>query len=993
MFKAEFYSRRIIQTGFGFFIFPFLCLGLSISAQISEKNNFIETSAKPAILSSTKIRLDDETLPPHTLVGGYYSLRNGLESKLLLNNKAPQPMEVQPTLYGRNGAILQLASITIDAKSSQFVNLRDWANIGGEGFQEGSVKLFHRGKDLALGTQIQITDESKSLIFESKLSELGKFDSRHFESVWWIPNNDTDSIVVLTNTSEEFLTVTATLTRKPHVSGSPHTFYLLPHEIKVLNVREDFNQGNVFARSKVLGLSLSHGGSSDSLLAWTMIRDDSKGYSNVATFSNPAKAESNQWHGAGLQLGSVGSDRLEPVVVLSNTTDSTVNVNVKVPYTRNNGTRSSVSVNNIRLRPREVYQVNMQNVANLANIRTAGIEIDYTGEVGGVIASAQSVSESGNQVFRTLLWNPPTVKSAASLYPFYIEGTSSTKAYVKNAGFKDEYYISHLTWGIDGEYIIPIASIKKGETIEIDVKKLRDEQIPDEQGRTIPFSITKGQIHWSLHRSEATLEEAKANRVPLVGQAMQIDTARGISYSYFCVNCCAFGGAFSYGTMLPGNLGFQHPNSYQYQIVENGQDCYGNRISDRNVTVLAYDWTSTSTNVATVNGSGFVTSTGAGTTQIRAKIRLPRSMYFGYCDPGGPYFAEGKGIEEKCNEGSPNAEVKDTQTVSFSNISFKRESKPNVALRPDDCDCITTSPSMQESASLTVYQIVIKRDGQPVTASNNKTITGERINLTAEILPSGTAGSNHSWTAQGSIIKTYSPTPQNYQVGSTVPAQLNISNPDFIWVDGGNGRRVAYSARVNGQTFSAQVFFDVARPTTQINATSTVQTATDTNSPSGNYEVHLGSGPSNPGIRFNRGNTTVPSPFTGTFQWVQVIDSLYINAYDSNGNNPGPLTKTLVLDQEYPYGTVTNEIDSPGLGVACCSISIGYDTTFSMYLMFKPSGNQAEWVPLRKVTWRWAWTSLQNNSLWQTTVSTEPRNQNLTDSDTTSHPTWGSVFP
>lgn len=181
------------------------------------------------------------------------------------------------------------------------------------------------------------------------------------------------------------------------------------------------------------------------------------------------------------------------------------------------------------------------------------------------------------------------------------------------------------------------------------------------------------------------------------------------------------------------------------------------------------------------------------------------------------------------------------------------------------------------------------------------------------------------------------------------------------------------------------------RPTTQINASSTAVTATD--SATGAYEVHLGVDSYNPGIRFNRGNTTLPSPFTGDFQWVQVIDSLSIDAYEPNGNHPPPLTRISVLDEAYPYGTSTNETDSPGIELACCSISNNYDTTFSMYLMFKPSGNGSEWVPLRKVTWRWAWSSVENTGVWQTTVTTEPRNQNLTDADSTTHPTWGSVFP
>ena len=101
-----------------------------------------------------------------------------------MNNKGPQPLEVLPILYGTNGETLQIPPVTVGRNSHQTVDLRDWANIGGEGFREGSIKLFHRGKDIVLGTQIQIVDESRSLVFEKKLSELGKFDSRRLEGVW-----------------------------------------------------------------------------------------------------------------------------------------------------------------------------------------------------------------------------------------------------------------------------------------------------------------------------------------------------------------------------------------------------------------------------------------------------------------------------------------------------------------------------------------------------------------------------------------------------------------------------------------------------------------------------------------------------------------------------------------------------------------------------------------------------------------------------------------
>ncbi len=698
MLKLESFRR------FKLFLYIFAVIGFAFeSSAYSEfqmKGEYSETKPKPSKASSAKIRLDDETQTPHTLVGGFYTTRNGFESKLMMNNKAPQPIEVSPTLYGENGGIIQLPTVTVERNSFITVNLRDWANFAGEEFQQGNIRLFHRGKDLVLGCSILVIDESKSLVFENKLSELGKFDSRRLEGVWWIPGNDTDSTIVLTNTSDELLTVTATLTKNPYNASAAQTFNLLPHQIKVLDVRKDFPQGDAFAKAKVLGLSLTHDGWAESLLAWTMIKDESKGYSNIATFTNPAKNKSNQYHGAGLQLGSVGNDELEPIIILRNTTDAKVDVSIKVPYTKQDGTKGTVSVNTVNLNPREVHQVNMQKAANLKNVRTAGIEIEYTGNPGNIVASAQSVSKSGTQVFRTLLWDAPALKSASSMYPFTIEGTSSTKAYIKNAGFKDEVYVSHITWGTDGEYVIPIKTIKKGETVEIDVKKLKDEQIPDERGRTIPLNVSKGQIHWLLRRSDQTIEESLANKVPLVGQALQVDTAKGMHYSYFCLSCCEYG-AYSFGTLVPSNAQAQHPVSFQYQILEDGRDCYGNGIYSRNITHLGYDWTSTNTSVATVSG-GYATTQGGGQTEIKVKINLPIYMTYGPCDGGGPYFAGMKDSAQECNEDVRPARVKDTQAVSFSKIAFKKESKSIVALLPEDCDCITTSPTRTLTADLMV---------------------------------------------------------------------------------------------------------------------------------------------------------------------------------------------------------------------------------------------------------------------------------------------------
>src|SRR4051812_5845560 len=40
---------------------------------------------------------------PHLLIGTYYSVKSGLQAKLLLNNKGPDPLIASPTLFSMSG--------------------------------------------------------------------------------------------------------------------------------------------------------------------------------------------------------------------------------------------------------------------------------------------------------------------------------------------------------------------------------------------------------------------------------------------------------------------------------------------------------------------------------------------------------------------------------------------------------------------------------------------------------------------------------------------------------------------------------------------------------------------------------------------------------------------------------------------------------------------------------------------------------------------------
>lgn len=221
----------------------------------------------------------DEGVPntPHWLVGSYYSTQKGLKATLLLNNKGGQALEVRPTIYNLSGQAIEIPAVSIEASSFRFVNLQDWAAIGGESFSQGSIKLFHVGKDLVLGAQIYLTDEANSLSYEEKLAEVGLFDSRGYEGVWWMPSRQAEVQIVLSNTTDSSLPVTARLSKRPHHSGETQVVELAAHETRVLDLRQHFADGEHFANSEVLALSLEHTGVQSALLARAMIKDAGAG--------------------------------------------------------------------------------------------------------------------------------------------------------------------------------------------------------------------------------------------------------------------------------------------------------------------------------------------------------------------------------------------------------------------------------------------------------------------------------------------------------------------------------------------------------------------------------------------------------------------------------------------------------------------------------------------------------------------------------------------
>lgn len=746
----------------------------------------------------------------HKLVGSYYLTNENIDAKLLLNNKGNEPLEVRPTLYNKDGVEFTPVPVTVAPQSFQLISLNEWAALAGDSFKAGNIRLLHFGKDLVLGAQIYLTDHARSLSYEEKLAELGKFDSRVQEAVWWMPSREAEVRVVLTNTSDEPLSLVGRLGRKPNVVSEAHFLNLQPHTTRAIDLPNDFPGSTSFLNSEVISLSVEHSGPSDALLARALVYERAKGYSNAVQFTNPTKGRSTEYQGVGFQIEDILGSPMRPVIVARNVGPTAATVSVRVPYTRIDGTRGNILLTPEQLAPGEMRLLNVQRIIQRSHqeqIDVASLEVTYDTAPGSVIVNAHSVSNDHDQVFRVPMWDPMAQRSPTGGYPWRLEGTSITQTYIKNVTDTEEDYVAFLVWQDGGMYMLGRKSIAPHETVNIDVERLRDEQVPDENGQTIPLNITSGQLQWTLLRKDTFPDDDTRANLSLLGRSEQVDIENGIATNYSCQNCCV--GDHVGGYVSPSTIEIEYGQSASFQAYEMAETCYGFPY----VYPTGASWTSSNAGMGQVSG-GSITPQAAGQTNISASWQTQNS-FVEPCPPGGggPMFAW-YSMAEACTEtrtGGPRIDEDEfTETGS------------NTALLIPECGVcqthmFTTSPP---AATLTVKPKV--RITGPGSANDGSNVT---FSATVE----GGTPSSYNWTAEWSSGAGNNP---KVTFGSSTAASTSadahwFANPNSACSASRNSKyEVKLAVTVNGQSADKEQDYTVMVPWDPAGVTTATPTIT-----------------------------------------------------------------------------------------------------------------------------------------------------------------------
>ncbi len=282
-----------------------------------------------------------------------------------------------------------------------------------------------------------------------------------------------------------------------------------------------------------------------------IITNKQTGFSTTMRFVDHASEMTTHLHAANILIGKppadsgfASSERFTPHVVVRNNTGVAVQVNPRIRFTLFDQP-NTIELPAVTISANEVRELDLHSVINVIGdniIADSGIELDYTGQPGAVMAYAASVDQNGRNVFDVSF--PEEMGFQGGSYPWHIDGDNRAVLHVKSIdlpgdGQTREFLVKLYFDG--GEYDLPVQSVEAGQTAAIDLKQMRDDQVKDVLGYVIPLNVTGGQLAWY----------PRAMRGEFIGRLVEYDPVAGVSASFSCVQPCACHVGYISGFLVP----------------------------------------------------------------------------------------------------------------------------------------------------------------------------------------------------------------------------------------------------------------------------------------------------------------------------------------------------------------------------------------------------------------------------------------------------------
>jgi len=550
----------------------------------------------------------------------YWTSETGWKSELQLrNNQTSQDLNVTPALRLADGSETNLLPVTIKPQEVKSVDL-DAAISAAKAPQlvgaYGSVVLRYRsGSTATLYAAMMIRRTGHPVTFHiDAMGESPEFQLGGREGVWWLPNDTASDYLILTNQGSTTIPVDLSL-YDASGKNSTQKIILASRETTRYSVRKLVQAAHLGGSYGGIKVSApSHAGSLDTLhflfdekaeFSVTLKMFD---YNQNSNLEERDFAKTAVWTLRAPMLALANPDpalafppgiTLHPKLLVRNTTGKSLNAALRFVWRDDKQTGNAIGPA-LRLNSNETRLVDVGALQDAGVIpkqaNWTSVTLTTNGSPGEVMAVAASYDETFHYGAQTPFSDQLNFRWEGGMWEYDTYHSSIMTA--GNGGTKPMRAALTIFYNQGAEKYELEQTLKPDEQMWVDVGKLIREQIPDKNGKTLPFDLTMGSY------------EFRDLTDTIVGSLFEGKVIYDKTYghvAYGCAFCC--GHVNPQLTFNPLGIVFSGGSQNGVQAVN---ACNGGR---DDISANFYGrWGTANTAIATVDNYGYHNGMGVGST-------------------------------------------------------------------------------------------------------------------------------------------------------------------------------------------------------------------------------------------------------------------------------------------------------------------------------------------------------------------------------------------
>jgi hypothetical protein len=562
----------------------------------------------------------------------YWTTETGWKSELQLrNNAAGQELTVTPVLRSPGGAEVPLAAVTIKPQEVKPIDLD--AAIAAVGAPQlvgtyGSVVLRYRSTSqgvLYAAIMIRKTGHPVAFHIDSR-GESQDLQAGSREGVWWLPKTTTSDWLILTNAGKNTVPVDFSLYDAAGIVKTQR-LELGPRETTRFSIRQLLQAARLAGSYGGIKISApAHAGSLDTL---HFLFDETAGFSamlKMFDYDPKAKLEERDFAKTGVwalrapmlalsnpdpALSFPSGTTLRPQLFIRNTTGKPVDAALSFNW-RSASTTGKAAGPQARLNPYETRRIDIGALQDGATLpkqaNWTSVTLTTKGPPDEIMAVAASYDETLRYGAQTPFSDQLSFKWKGGMWEYDPYHSSIITA--GNGGTKPAQAAFTIFYNQGVERYDLEQLLQPDEQMWIDVGKLIREQVPDNNGKTLPANLTMGSYEFRdlTNKTIGALFEGK----------VIYDKTHG-HVAYGCAGCCGYTSSVHL-SFDPLGIPLGSPTPNGVDAYDGCARAYGD-VSDAFVGA----WTTASTAIARADYYGTHTGVSVGSTTSNTYGYIPNT--------------------------------------------------------------------------------------------------------------------------------------------------------------------------------------------------------------------------------------------------------------------------------------------------------------------------------------------------------------------------------